>query len=237
MCAGGGRWQGPSPPGGWPCGHDPPDAWRMDPQGAIGGRRGTQPRRLRAGPRDVHLRAGRSTGWPAGSASTLGLGTTGYNVFAAGAAGAGMLLVLEEELRRRAAIRPAPSDWVYLLDFATPERLAAVALPTGRGPELARDGTTLVEEARAASAPRSSPTPTAGDTETCTSGSTGTVRTRAGGTRRHGARPRADARAHARRRRVLATRRWSSRRPRRARSRAQRPGPHQGLPDPLRAPA
>jgi hypothetical protein len=45
-------------------------------------------------------------------------------VFARGAAGAGKLLVLEEELRRRAATRPAPSDWVYLFDFATLERPA-----------------------------------------------------------------------------------------------------------------
>ena len=192
----------------------------MDPQGAIGGRRGTptspttsRPARRSPGSR----RAGRSTGCAGGLGLTLGLGTTGYNVFATGAAGAGKLLVLEEELRRRAATRPAPSDWVYLLDFATPERLAAVALPTGRGPELARDvASAWSRRPGAPPAPRSSPTPTAGDTETCTSGSTGTVRTRAGGTRRSSM--------------VVP-------RPRRARSRAQRPDPHQGLPDPLRAPA
>ena len=78
----------------------------------------------------------------------LALDTTGYNVFATGPAGAGKLLVLEQELRRRAVTRPAPPDWVYLFDFATPERPAAFALPTGRGPELARDVTTLVEEVR-----------------------------------------------------------------------------------------
>ncbi|MGZ8650420.1 MAG: Lon protease family protein, partial [Solirubrobacteraceae bacterium] len=79
---------------------------------------------------------------------SLRIETTGYNVFATGPARAGKLLVLEEELRRRAASRPAPPDRVYLFDFESPARPAAVALPTGRGPELARDVAALVEEAR-----------------------------------------------------------------------------------------
>ena len=78
----------------------------------------------------------------------LEIETTGYNVFATGPAGAGKLLVLEQELRRRAAARTAPPDRVYLFDFENPARPAALALPTGRGPELARDVAALVEEAR-----------------------------------------------------------------------------------------
>ena len=78
----------------------------------------------------------------------LQIETTGYNVFATGPARAGKLLVLDEELRRRATSRPAPPDRVYLFDFENPARPAAVALPTGRGPELARDVAALVEEAR-----------------------------------------------------------------------------------------
>jgi predicted ATP-dependent protease len=72
----------------------------------------------------------------------------GSNVFATGAPGTGTLETLEEELRRRAASQQAPSDWVYLFDFAAPRRPAAVALPTGRAPALAADVAALVDEAR-----------------------------------------------------------------------------------------
>ena len=72
----------------------------------------------------------------------------GYNVFATGPPGTGKRSVLEAELRRRAGARPAPRDWVYLHDFAAPTRPTALALPAGQGPELAREITTLIEEAR-----------------------------------------------------------------------------------------
>ncbi len=78
----------------------------------------------------------------------LAIDAPGYNLFATGPAGTGKRSVMEAELRRRASARPAPRDWVYLHDFAAPTRPAAIALPTGRGPELARDVDTLVEEAR-----------------------------------------------------------------------------------------
>jgi lon-related putative ATP-dependent protease len=78
----------------------------------------------------------------------LDIDVPGYNVFATGAAGTGKRAVLEAELRRRAAARPAPRDWVYLHDFADPTRPAAVALPAGRGPDLAADVAALVEESR-----------------------------------------------------------------------------------------
>ena len=78
----------------------------------------------------------------------LDLDAPGYNVFATGPAGTGKRSVLEGELRRRAAARPAPRDWVYVHDFAAATRPAAIALPSGRGPQLARDISGLVEDAR-----------------------------------------------------------------------------------------
>ncbi|HEX8752844.1 MAG TPA: ATP-binding protein [Solirubrobacterales bacterium] len=72
----------------------------------------------------------------------------GYHVFATGAIGTGRRSTLEALLRRRAAEREEPGDWVYLFDFAAPEKPRAVALPAGRGEELAREMSHLVEEAR-----------------------------------------------------------------------------------------
>ncbi len=88
----------------------------------------------------------------AGEALELALELTapGYNVFATGPSGTGKRSVLEAELRRRAASRPAPCDWVYVHDFSAPARPAAIALPAGRGPELARDADALVVQLRRA---------------------------------------------------------------------------------------
>ena len=78
----------------------------------------------------------------------LGIDAPGFNLFATGPAGTGKRSVLEAELRRRAAARPTPRDWVYLHDFSTPTRPAALALAAGRGPVLAGDVAALVEESR-----------------------------------------------------------------------------------------
>lgn len=72
----------------------------------------------------------------------------GYHVFATGAVGTGRRTALQELLRKRAAGRQAPGDWVYLFDFAAPEKPLAISLPAGRGEELAREMAHLLEEAR-----------------------------------------------------------------------------------------
>jgi predicted ATP-dependent protease len=76
----------------------------------------------------------------------LEMDAPGYNVFATGPPGTGKRSVLETELRRRAAARPAPPDWVYVHDFADATRPAAIALPSGRGPKLERDIAALIED-------------------------------------------------------------------------------------------
>ncbi|MBI4172456.1 MAG: AAA family ATPase [Actinobacteria bacterium] len=73
--------------------------------------------------------------------------TRGYNLFVAGLPGSGRTTTARDYVDRAAAARTAPDDWVYVHDFATPDRPAAIRLPAGRGGELQRD---LVEFVRAA---------------------------------------------------------------------------------------
>lgn len=63
----------------------------------------------------------------------LGMEGTGYNLYAAGPDGLGQESVVEALLRRHAALRPAPPDWVYVRNFADPDRPVGIALPAGRG--------------------------------------------------------------------------------------------------------
>ncbi|MFN8163386.1 MAG: ATP-binding protein [Solirubrobacterales bacterium] len=72
----------------------------------------------------------------------------GYHVFATGPIGTGKRTTLDALLRRRAAEREEPGDWVYLFDFDAPEKPFAVSVPAGRGEELSREMARLVEEAR-----------------------------------------------------------------------------------------
>ncbi len=48
----------------------------------------------------------------------LEISSPGYNLFVAGPAGSGRELTVHDFLRRFAPTRPAPSDWVYVYNFA-----------------------------------------------------------------------------------------------------------------------
>jgi len=78
----------------------------------------------------------------------LDIATTGYNLFVVGAPGSGRLSTVRDHLQRIARERAAPGDWVYVHNFAQPDRPRAIALPAGRGRELARDVETFVETAQ-----------------------------------------------------------------------------------------
>ena len=78
----------------------------------------------------------------------LEISTFGYNLFAAGAPGSGRESTIRDFLVRFAAARPAPADWVYVHNFAEPDRPTAIRLPTGQGSELARDMDEFIEAAR-----------------------------------------------------------------------------------------
>ncbi|MDA0269397.1 MAG: ATP-binding protein [Chloroflexi bacterium] len=63
----------------------------------------------------------------------LGMSAPGYNLYAAGPDGYGKSTIVELFLRRRAASRPAPMDWVYVYNFQDPDHPAAISLPPGQG--------------------------------------------------------------------------------------------------------
>ena len=77
----------------------------------------------------------------------LELEAPGYNVYVGGPNGSGRTSTVQKEAARIAKERPAPVDWCYIHNFEVAYRPISVALPTGKGPELARDVRTLVEAA------------------------------------------------------------------------------------------
>jgi lon-related putative ATP-dependent protease len=84
----------------------------------------------------------------------IGLGTCidrpGFNIFAIGSGSARIQQSVLGMLKAAAMDRPAPSDWVYVNNFAEPHRPIAISLPAGRGPALARAVHALIEELKAA---------------------------------------------------------------------------------------
>lgn len=78
----------------------------------------------------------------------LELDAPGYNLFVAGPPGSGRTGTLEDTLVRVAGGRPAPSDWVYVFNFADPSRPNAIALAAGEGAAFARDMDEFLEGAR-----------------------------------------------------------------------------------------
>jgi predicted ATP-dependent protease len=78
----------------------------------------------------------------------LAVETFGYNLFVAGVPGSGRLSTVHDYLGRFAERRPSPQDWVYVHNFTDPDRPNAIALPAGRGDQLARDMDELVRTAQ-----------------------------------------------------------------------------------------
>jgi len=83
-------------------------------------------------------------------ALATGLRRAGFNVFAHGPVAAGIHSVVRDLALGRAASEPVPSDWIYVHDFAQPNRPRAIRLPPGRGAVLLRDMNRLVDDLRAA---------------------------------------------------------------------------------------
>jgi predicted ATP-dependent protease len=69
----------------------------------------------------------------------LEIGSSGYNLFLAGAAGSGRESTVLDYLERVAARRAAPDDIVYVHNFGEPDRPQALRLPAGRGRKLRTD--------------------------------------------------------------------------------------------------
>ena len=93
------------------------------------------------------------TGQPrAGAAIAFGTGIAhrGFNIFAIGAIGARVQEAVKALLQDAARERPAPSDWVYVNNFAAPHRPVAIAFPAGRAPDFEKSVRELIEDLKLA---------------------------------------------------------------------------------------
>ena len=78
----------------------------------------------------------------------LEISSPGFNLFVAGSAGSGRERTVHDFLRRFAPTRPAPSDWVYVYNFAQGDRPNAIRLPQGRGRTFAADLDSFLQTAQ-----------------------------------------------------------------------------------------
>ncbi len=69
-----------------------------------------------------------------------------FNLFVLGPAGTGRHSAVQTLLQAEAAARPVPSDWVYVNDFANPERPKAIAMPPGTARYLQKAMDALVDD-------------------------------------------------------------------------------------------
>lgn len=79
-----------------------------------------------------------------------GIAARGFNIFAIGPGGAGIADAIRPLLDEAARRRPAPSDWVYVNNFAAPHQPLAMALPPGRAPALDAAAAAMIDDLRAA---------------------------------------------------------------------------------------
>jgi predicted ATP-dependent protease len=84
----------------------------------------------------------------------IGFGTcitqSGFNIFAVGDTAGRVRDSVRLMLDEAALSQPAPLDWVYVYNFADPQRPRALSLPAGRAPALQKAVHDLIEELKAA---------------------------------------------------------------------------------------
>lgn len=78
----------------------------------------------------------------------LDIRESGFNLFLAGEPGTGRTSTIKNILKKKAKTEPTPSDWVYVNNFKMPDLPIALALPAGRGTELAKDMAELITAVR-----------------------------------------------------------------------------------------
>ncbi|MDM7931476.1 Lon protease family protein [Tabrizicola sp.] len=74
------------------------------------------------------------------------IGHSDFNLFVLGPGGTGRHSAVQTLLEVEAANRPVPSDWVYVNDFANPDRPRAIALPPGTARPLQKAMEALVDD-------------------------------------------------------------------------------------------
>jgi lon-related putative ATP-dependent protease len=70
----------------------------------------------------------------------------GFNIFALGPSRSGRHGAIRRFLERRAAAEPVPDDWVYVNNFASPDRPKAIRLPSGTGLRLKSAMAELIDD-------------------------------------------------------------------------------------------
>ncbi len=70
----------------------------------------------------------------------------GYNIYALGPSGLGKLSAIRQIIERQAAKRTPPRDWIYVNNFAAPDKPQALDLPAGLGLQLRNDLVQLIED-------------------------------------------------------------------------------------------
>src|SRR5215468_2292393 len=81
-------------------------------------------------------------------AFALEVGVRGFHLYAAGSPGTGRESTVLAAVRAFAATRPTPPDWVYVHNFAEPDRPRAFPIPAGQGRRLAKAMTSFLEAAQ-----------------------------------------------------------------------------------------
>ena len=69
-----------------------------------------------------------------------------FNLFVLGPSGSGRHSAVQTLMEGEAVNRPLPSDWVYVNDFANPDRPKAIALPPGTAQPLQKEMAALVDD-------------------------------------------------------------------------------------------
>src|SRR5262245_54619321 len=81
-------------------------------------------------------------------AFALEVGARGFHLYAAGSPGTGRESTVLAAVRAFAATRPTPPDWVYVHNFAEPDRPRAFPIPAGQGRRLAMAMASFLEAAQ-----------------------------------------------------------------------------------------
>lgn len=79
----------------------------------------------------------------------FGIKTSGFNLYVAGPAGTGRHTTVTSQVKKMAEKEPPPSDWLYVYNFAQPDKPMALELSTGVGCLFADDMDDLIEDCRA----------------------------------------------------------------------------------------
>ncbi len=70
----------------------------------------------------------------------------GFNIFALGPSRSGRHLAVRRLLEEKAAVEPVPDDWVYVNNFAAPDKPKAMRLPSGTGLKLKAGMAELIDD-------------------------------------------------------------------------------------------